>query len=1259
MKRIIALLLTVVMLAGSASVEIAAALDHVYVTDATTGESEIDYEATVKQYLKTPFNTAEDKLASMELRVSKDGYELWVDSVTGEVATRNTETGQILFSNPYDVGCDGLKITDDIKKQLLSQIVVKYNDGTSSEDIVWYSFEQAAARGQITVKNIKNGIRVEYSIGREQSRMLVPKLVEATSFVTNVLSVFAAEINKVAVADGYTELDFQNYNYCGHDSSKRATRHMVDDSGGCEMWRLFAQFCGYYDYRTINGVLEAVSTPLKNRLPAIKEMDLYEFDTGVKQNEQAKVETLVKSYVPTYSFEQLDEDHARSQYVEKEKDPALFKMSLEYTLDEWGLSVTMPASGLRFNESLYTLKSITILPYMGAGANYCLNEKEDSFTGYNFFPDGSGALFRFEDFADSNKNESVTASIYGQDFAYNKITGSSQETVRYPVFGSVTNYYDYRDKNGNIITMTEVTDSDTGEIFHRYSAEGHGKEENRYSQSRGYVAIIEEGDALAEITTQHPNTHKYNSVQMTFKPRPTDSYNVANAISVATNATWTVVSNRKYVGNYTIRYILLTGEDQKSDIKQTKYYEASWVGMATAYREYLQSKGKLDSLTEEDVSENIPLYIETLGTLETVEKFMSIPVNVMTALTTFDDVKTMYDELSESGVSNVKFRLTGYANGGLYSKVPYSLKWEKSVGGADGFKELLEYSSDKDFEVFPEFDFVYVDSTTNTLFDGLTLRKHIVKSINNTYMSRRYYSSTYQAYIGRYELAISAACYDRFYTKLSDKLLDYYEGTGAGKTISVSTLGTDLNSDFDEDDPYNREDSKALTAKLLAKISEQFDSVMSDGANAYTWNYLDYILNVPLDSSLYNISAASVPFIGVVLHGSVQFASSPLNMEGNIAYSLLKAIENGSSINFLLCYRNYSKLKEDSVYSEYYSVRYDILKSDIVKYYTLLNDLTKDLQLSKIVGHDFLTGERIPDADEAEADKIAQEKADAEKALADAEAAAKKLASQIIEGRLNGASDAQTAIKNIDLYQDQIVENLADIAELFEAYKTVYAAYVAMKEAMPDGEFIKSEEVTEDIVLTEAQKALVEKETEGSEALAALEQKINRTFTIANNFHATEAVRAYKTRDNIIAAYKHYTENADKYSSRLVDAVTELYETYVAPLNEVIAKYDAEYKMINEALEPVIEAIGTLSKELIDPVKEVYGEEEEEETVSKYYDNTGKIVCVKYENGVTFILNFNYYDITTNFNGVDYKIESYGGVRINADGSTVQFSAKI
>jgi hypothetical protein len=736
-----------------------------------------------------------------------------------------------------------------------------------------------------------------------------------------------------------------------------------------------------------------------------------------------------------------------------DKAPPLFKMALEYTLDELGMSVRLPANGLRFDESLYQLTYVSILPYMGAGANYLLDQKDETFTGYNFFPDGAGSLFRHEELA-GKTTTTVNGKVYGQDYAYNTITGANQQIIRYPVFGIVSNTHRTEQEIVQVRTSEETIDADGNVII--MDKDGNIVDEHIYEElkqdklvkeDKGFVAIIEEGDALAELSNYHMGASgKYNTIQMLFYPRPKDSYNLANAISVGANATWTVVSSRKYVGNYKIRYIMLTDAAIAEEKEINNYYECTWMGMAAAYRDYLIKKGELDALTKDDIKEDIPVYVETFGTLETLEKIMSIPVNVMTPLTSFDNLKTMYDELSAEGVSNIKFKLTGYANGGMYSAVPYKLEWEKAVGGDAGYEDLLAYSAEKGFEVFPEFNFAY--SRQDNLFDGLSLRKHIVKSINDTYMSRRYYSATRQTHVGRFELAISAAYFTHFYDKLTENLFKNYENVSALKAISVSSLGTDLNSDFDEDEPYNREDSKLYTKQLFEKMDEDYDLVMTDGANAYTWKYVDYIINVPLDSSRYNKAANTVPFIGVVLHGSVQFAGTPLNMEGNIGYSMLKAIENGAGLYFVLCYDNYEELKEDKELSKYYSVRYDILKNDVVKYYTILNDLTKDLQLNKIVGHKFLIGERVPDADEVIADEE-QLKLEAELAAKlEAEREAQELQEALLEGRVYAAINSGKAGDSINqvyrdingYYESDVIINDKGVASVRISMKTLVAA---------------------------------------------------------------------------------------------------------------------------------------------------------------------------------------------------------------------------
>ena len=631
LNRMISLLLTVCCLLGAmtglCSVDASAAT-----TTSTGKKEEIDLSAI--NYTTEKYYTPEDKLATMTMAFEKGDYQLWVNSFTGEVTTVNSKTGEMLFSNPYDVGLS--KAVTSLKNEFLSQIIIGYTSHESTMTNTFNSYNDAALNNQIKVKNIKNGIRVEYTIGREEANYLVPRLIPADRFEE-----FFGESMRQAMKDEgkewYYEKRFMTY------FSKRDPAAIADSDR--KLSELYAEL------------------PITQKIGAV-----YQINAETTPAELMLLEEYIKTYVAAYTYEELDMDHEKTEYVSEDKNPPVFKMALEYILDDLGMTVTLPANGIRFDESLYQLSYVTILPYMGAGEYSTLLPN----TGYTFLPDGSGAIFRFEDIQNGG---TVSGQVYGQDYAYHTITGKYQEVFRMPVYGIIRdNVWSYA-KNAANNTYVRV--------------------QNENPTSSGFFAIIEEGDALSTIKSYHlGKSAEYHTAQVTVNPRPSDSYNLADSISVGNNSTWTVVSDRKYVGNYKIRYIMLTDDSIAAEKGITDYYSANYFGMAMAYQDYLTSPYStgtqneapekqtsiLKRLEESDVESTIPLTIETFGAISTIEKILSVPVNVMAPLTTFDDVVTMYEEMSKHGdITNINFKLTGYANGGMHSTVPYGLKWVRPL----------------------------------------------------------------------------------------------------------------------------------------------------------------------------------------------------------------------------------------------------------------------------------------------------------------------------------------------------------------------------------------------------------------------------------------------------------------------------------------------------------------------------------------------------------------------------------------------------
>ncbi|MBO5938094.1 MAG: hypothetical protein J6Q82_01155 [Clostridia bacterium] len=1225
MKRIISSLLAVLMILSAGTLLIGAA--------ETNGEAEAyTYNTGDGQSLMAPsgmalepyayktgeysladgskgvIQTPEDKLKTMDYRYGNDKYQLYVDAYSGEIAVKNRATGELLFSNPYNIGDStasdaSTQKGEGTKNELLSQIIVSFTNikDKDAAAATYNSYYWAACRDQISVKSIKNGIRVEYSLGREVSETVVPQAILQTSAEEKIFNVIEEAIEWHTVA--------------------------MDPYSGDPIFDENSPFYReQFEYTKLRSFYE-LQDPSKAVIPQrdldfwaelgvdLNETPIYRLkieNPAENENQIRRLESFIKRYCPDYTVDEKNADYADLGGFEEEKiEAALFRMALEYTLDDNGLVVTLPANGIRFDETKYRLNDIQVLPYMGAGMN--------PNPGYTFFPDGSGALFDFATIAELGNKKDFTGKIYGEDYAYHEIEGKLMEIVRYPVFGLV---------------------EEQTFVSYEYDVFGNVIKETPYQEMRGFVAVVEEGASLMQLTSSHGGpTSEYNTIKISVKPRPTDSFNLQDSVSVAENRPYTVVSDRKYTGSYKIRYKMLTDDTLAAENGVEDYYECSYMGMAKAYREYLESQGVLTRLTAADVEENMPLYIETFGAFKTTKKILSIPVEVMAPLTSFKDISTMYDSLAEDGVSNVNFVMKGYRKGGLSMEaVPYNLKWEGTVEKDMDFEELLAYAKEKGFGIYPDADFVFANANYN--FDGYSLSDHAAKTIDNRYTSKREYSATQHTYTSFFEMALSSASFSHFYEKF---IPEYNEYDPMG--LSISTLGSYLNSDFDEDDPYNRADTEDFTVEAFAYIRKNMPNakLLTSGGNAYSWKYVDHITDIALDSSRIDFSTASVPFLGMVLHGYVEIAGTPFNTEGNLDYAFLKTLESGAALKFLLSYQNTAGLKEYEMTSKYYSIRYDIWYNDMVSKYTKLNSLIKDVQTSVIVDHKFLDGVRVADDDEMVNDIItdldAALKYEQDKKLAAAEAKREK----IFNARLT-VIEAINEIKSLG--GDLIAHTDAELAN--GATPNMRDTFNTQKQAVL--EYLNKEGLKFTDVRGAWNRVVGTRYSSTAYTIIATAQKLSYLYeSIETMMKYLESEkdfdRAYYDDLRALIDDAEFQALCDKIMGRGTTSIEteieteaqDLFDTMVnnaqwgkgekTKFNKDQYKIDLNYEILRESNEvDNVIAIETPS----------FNNE------SRYEATPYTIVYQEYENGTSFLMNFNDYRVIVVFEGRTYTIEAYG-----------------
>ena len=979
--------------------------------------------ATVKEKL-----TAEITAGYTELYAQTDKYQLFCNKYTGEVYLRDRTTGQYLTTNPTDV-----KPGSRAEADRLSQVWMSFKTFESDAvEKKYTSFAMAAQKGQISVSRIKGGLRVEYTLGDVTSRYVAPQAILDTDFQETLLRPYEESIlNKlnyefitqgfstfvdtddpeaVAVYQRLDELELnddldvfkkqvddilgtysasatQKYkNVCSifyhnyKDKKKEVTdkiakgtvqekaeaqelkqqmleqiRSLIPDANdlpgetavGVALNNLYSNignFKAFYgnpvdlnkymadpvrnssiieNYQNQYRILQ--NDPGDEPYPLIRVLD---YDKNDKPENLVslfqKVERFIANSGIDYTLATMLEQEAKVDFDALVFDNPLFRCALEYTIDDTGMTVDIPASSIVFDESKYQLTELSFLRYLGAG--------EITQDGYMFYPDGSGALIYNQTMPSSAV---LNQPIYSFDYSYSNLqlsnstnTVNSSQPIRLPVFGAV-----------NLVNT--------------------GDKDNPDYKNVGYLAIITEGESLARLIATHlDNDGAFVGTYASYTLRASDSYSLSR---LQTGASVAAMADFKYTGFFTQKYVMLTDDPGG--------YRADYVGMADAYRDYLFGRGELSALDAAELKARLPLYIESYATVKTTDTVLSFPVTVNKPLTTFEDVKTIGDDLRGVGIGNVKFRLIGFYNDGFQGFYPNRVKWMKEVGGKKGFKSLVKYveeHKDDGFETFTDVDLLYNYRAGKA--GGISRKKTSARSMDDRYVRKVMYSTIYRTTTKNAALLVSASKLTDLFNKF-DKKFSKFKAT----SISLANLAADLSSNFNEDDFFTREGAKTLIAGTLETVSGKY-SVMATGGNVYTIPYVDYLLSAPVDGSHYNSVSRTVPFFGMVMHGALQYAGEVFNEAGNPDYELLRDIESGAAMYVVLVYQNTDLMKEDYELIKHYAANYEYWRDDLISYYNILDYAIGDLQSYRISDHQFLSGERkILDWEIAEDAKILEE----------------------------------------------------------------------------------------------------------------------------------------------------------------------------------------------------------------------------------------------------------------------------------------------
>lgn len=547
-----------------------------------------------------------------------------------------------------------------------------------------------------------------------------------------------------------------------------------------------------------------------------------------------------------------------------------FALDLEVALEGNRLTVHVPDESIVEPEDGRMLQSIFIYPFLGATYG-------TDVPGYLFLPDGCGALIR-TDVKSVATSGTYSKRIYGQEMGvgdFSVLTERSMlrsaEQIYMPVYGIAQ-------KTG----------------------------------AAAMAAIVASGDAYSTIEACVSGRElpvNYVTAKFLMRETYTRSLNQAGATMVADQP------SRNHM-DILEHYYFLTGAD------------ATYVGMAATYQDYLLEQGVLTDAAVHDSKEKIPMMAQILLSEQKPEMIGTSTV----MMTTMDQADAMLRELYDAGIENMSVILNGYSPKGAQNAAPASADFMGKLGTSSDWKIFIEKW--QALGVDPGFyaDFVHGYDWAG----GFSKRTDVAQNINEKLLESYGYSPFYF-------LA------PRYVQEKLSREAEGFKEAGA-QFLALDGVGNCL---------YSNWNKKAASSRGEAR--EIYEALKVDGLrtgfyapSSYVWKNAHEIYNISSTSSRYMVFTDTVPFMQMVLKGYVDYYGSPSNFHADTKKDILKMIEYGEYPSWILTHEDSIELFSTPSAWVYTSC-YTIWKDEIISQYMQINEALAPVMGAHMTGRKVLS----------------------------------------------------------------------------------------------------------------------------------------------------------------------------------------------------------------------------------------------------------------------------------------------------------------
>ncbi len=424
------------------------------------------------------------------------------------------------------------------------------------------------------------------------------------------------------------------------------------------------------------------------------------------------------------------------------------------------------------------------------------------------------------------------------------------------------------------------------------------------NDTSAFSGIVTDGDAISEIKAETLKDG-IDNVYASFNVTP-------NGVTETGSKKYDfALAEQSYTGKISVCYRFISGSS------------ATYSGLASMCREQLVRDGMLStrSVSEEDA---LPLNVTLIGGIKN-------PIFGTSEYTTFENAEDIAGVLKAKGINALTLKYDGALSGGLEQNGVGSAKMLSKLGNDDDYESLQSYLASQGFGLYINVDLITTASggekAAGVLHNGVDIS----------------YANEVTKYMGSDTFERNGLSAKKLTENVVEFMNEMKDFNVPG--YCIADAGYVLYSDFSNGFTDRQTYSENIFGQAIALSTNK--NLMVEHGNLYTLKNALIISDIPMGVSYEETAAYSaVPFMQMILHGTVEYTGGYFNLADDYDKALLRALEYGALPSFK--WTNNEYVPKDAESSLLY---YDNWTAQALEVYTTFNTAMANLRSARMTDH--------------------------------------------------------------------------------------------------------------------------------------------------------------------------------------------------------------------------------------------------------------------------------------------------------------------